>query len=75
MQKNVPDCIILLAGNKLDLESQRKVMQDQAKEYAAEKDCPLIEVCFYILFTLTILSNYSLDRFLAKPEKTCRNYL
>jgi len=44
LQKNVPDCIILLAGNKLDLDSQRKVQQSEAKEYADEKECRLIEV-------------------------------
>lgn len=25
LQKNVPDCIIVLAGNKIDLDTQRKV--------------------------------------------------
>lgn len=44
LQKNVPDCIIVLCGNKLDLESQRKVTKEAAAEYANEKECPLIEV-------------------------------
>jgi len=44
LQKNVPDCIIVLCGNKLDLDNQRKVTKEAAQEYANEKDCPLIEV-------------------------------
>lgn len=44
LQKNVPDCIIVLCGNKLDLDNQRKVTKEAAQEYANEKECPLIEV-------------------------------
>mmetsp|Transcript_14398 Transcript_14398/g.15962 ORF Transcript_14398/g.15962 Transcript_14398/m.15962 type:complete len:197 (+) Transcript_14398:37-627(+) len=45
LQKNVPDCIIMLAGNKLDLGSEkRRVSMEQAEIYAGEKDCPLLEV-------------------------------
>jgi Ras-related protein Rab-5C len=44
LQKNVPDCIIVLCGNKLDMDTQRKVMKEHAQEYATDKDCPLIEV-------------------------------
>jgi Ras-related protein Rab-5C len=44
LQKNVPDCIIFLAGNKLDLKDKRKVSLQQAQEFAKEKDCTLREV-------------------------------
>jgi GTPase SAR1 family protein len=44
LQKNVPDCIIVLCGNKLDMETQRKVIKEHAQEYANDKECPLIEV-------------------------------
>eukprot|EP01121_Diplochlamys_sp_Union-15-3_P021017 TRINITY_DN838_c0_g1_i3.p1 TRINITY_DN838_c0_g1~~TRINITY_DN838_c0_g1_i3.p1 ORF type:complete len:195 (-),score=31.05 TRINITY_DN838_c0_g1_i3:27-611(-) len=44
LQKNVPDCIIVLAGNKADLEEKRKVSHASAMEYANEKDCPIVEV-------------------------------
>ncbi|XP_049852132.1 ras-related protein Rab-5A-like [Schistocerca gregaria] len=44
IQKNVPDCVIILCGNKIDLESSRKVQHEAAEDYAKENDCLLIEV-------------------------------
>jgi Ras-related protein Rab-5C len=44
LQKNVPDCIIFLAGNKSDLKDKRKVTNNQANDFARDKDCPLKEV-------------------------------
>jgi len=44
LQKNVPNCIIILAGNKLDLGDDRKVSRETAEEFAHEKECPLLEV-------------------------------
>ena len=35
-RRGAPDCIIALAGNKSDLESQRKVDKAEAEEYAAD---------------------------------------
>jgi len=42
LQKNVPNCIILLAGNKLDLD--RAVPRESPEEFAKEHQCPLLEV-------------------------------
>jgi len=42
LQKNVPSCIVLLAGNKLDLE--RGVPREGPEQFADERECPLIEV-------------------------------
>jgi len=42
LQKNVPNCIILLAGNKLDLD--RAVPRESPEEFSSEHECPLIEV-------------------------------
>jgi len=44
LQKNVPSCIIVLAGNKLDLEKERTVAKDVANDFARDHDCPLLEV-------------------------------
>jgi len=44
LQKNVPNCIIILTGNKLDLAQDRKVPKENALEFANEKECALIEV-------------------------------
>jgi len=44
LQKNVPNCIIILAGNKLDLGEDRKVARETAQEFANEKECSLLEV-------------------------------
>jgi len=44
LQKNVPNCIIVLAGNKLDLGKDRTVAKETAQEFAREHECPLIEV-------------------------------
>jgi len=44
LQKNVPNCIIILAGNKLDLAEDRKVARETAQEFANEKECSLLEV-------------------------------
>lgn len=44
LQKNVPSCIIMLAGNKLDLERDRTVAKESASDFASEHECPLIEV-------------------------------
>jgi len=43
-KKNVPNCIIILAGNKADLGEDRKVAKEHAEEFAHEKECPLLEV-------------------------------
>eukprot|EP01127_Copromyxa_protea_P001232 TRINITY_DN1126_c0_g1_i1.p1 TRINITY_DN1126_c0_g1~~TRINITY_DN1126_c0_g1_i1.p1 ORF type:complete len:195 (-),score=34.93 TRINITY_DN1126_c0_g1_i1:81-665(-) len=42
LQKNVPNCIIILAGNKMDL--PRQVPIEGPREFSQEQDCPLIEV-------------------------------
>eukprot|EP01126_Amoeba_proteus_P049909 TRINITY_DN585_c0_g1_i26.p1 TRINITY_DN585_c0_g1~~TRINITY_DN585_c0_g1_i26.p1 ORF type:complete len:140 (-),score=10.17 TRINITY_DN585_c0_g1_i26:309-728(-) len=42
LQKNVPNCILLLAGNKLDL--TRHVPRDGPEEFAQSHECELIEV-------------------------------
>eukprot|EP01128_Nolandella_sp_AFSM9_P000491 TRINITY_DN1064_c0_g1_i1.p1 TRINITY_DN1064_c0_g1~~TRINITY_DN1064_c0_g1_i1.p1 ORF type:complete len:206 (+),score=34.92 TRINITY_DN1064_c0_g1_i1:25-618(+) len=44
LQKNVPNCIIVLAGNKVDLAQERTVSQDTAQEFASDHECPLMEV-------------------------------
>jgi len=42
LQKNVPNCIVILAGNKLDLE--RGVPREGPEQFAQEHECPLFEV-------------------------------
>uniref|UniRef100_A0A6B2LM49 Uncharacterized protein n=1 Tax=Arcella intermedia TaxID=1963864 RepID=A0A6B2LM49_9EUKA len=44
LHKNVPNCIIILTGNKMDLQHERKVPKQSAEEFAGEKECSLIEV-------------------------------
>jgi len=44
LHKNVPNCIIMLAGNKLDLFNDRKVTKESAQQFATDKECTLIEV-------------------------------
>jgi len=44
LHKNVPNCVILLAGNKMDLGHDRKVTKETAQQFANEKECSLIEV-------------------------------
>jgi GTPase SAR1 family protein len=38
LQKNVPDCIIVLAGNKIDLDSQRKVRTLEHKSPSTSRE-------------------------------------
>jgi len=42
LQKNVPNCIVILAGNKLDLE--RGVPREGPEQFSVEHECPLFEV-------------------------------
>jgi len=44
LHKNVPNCIIILTGNKMDLSNERKVSRENAEEFASQKECSLIEV-------------------------------
>lgn len=38
LQKNVPNCIIVLAGNKVDLERERTVARESAAEFARDHE-------------------------------------
>jgi len=44
LQRNVPNCIVILAGNKLDLERGGGVQKEGPEQFSKEHECPLFEV-------------------------------
>jgi len=44
LHKNVPNCVIILAGNKSDMVNDRRVSKETAQQFSSEKECSLIEV-------------------------------
>ena len=48
-----PDCVILLVGNKNDLQDQRQVEMDEAKRFATENKMYFIETSALTKYKVT----------------------
>ena len=63
----------LLVGNKCDLEKERQVSTEEAKQYATENNMEFMEVSVKSRFNIDIMFNSSLSRLLEEKNKEENN--
>jgi Ras-related protein Rab-5C len=67
LQKNQPDCVIILVGNKFDLNETRTIDVDEVKEYAREHNLIHIESSAKTGHNVAEIFNIICEEMLAQP--------
>jgi len=69
LQENVSDCLVMIAGNKLDKEGDRAVNFGDASRFAAQRNCYIMEVSSKTGQNIPEFTDKLCDELLSRPPR------